>query len=72
LKFFLTSFKAEGTTLENKNLVLKFFLKNFLRVFFRYLFIKIFLVSKITDYTIKNFLFNKQILVEVFPISPTI
>ena len=72
LRFFLISLKPEGTTLENKNFELKFFFKNLLRIFLKFLFSKSFFVSKITDLTIENLWSNKQILVEVFPISPTI
>ena len=41
-------------------------------LFFTKLFMKAFCVSKIIDFVIKNLLFNKQILIDVFPISPTI
>ena len=52
-------------------LFLNFLQKIYLKYFFKYPFKKIFFVSKITD--LKIFvLFSKQILVEVFPISPII
>ena len=63
-------FKSFGTYLENKIFFLVFLFEMFLNIFYKF-FIKQFLVSKIKDLTILELSFNKQILVEVFPISPT-
>jgi len=60
-----------STTLENNIRLFKFFLESLPKHLLKNPFKKIFLVSRIIDFEIFDFS-NKQILVEVFPISPII